>query len=321
VNFIFKIISVLTLITAIEQLQCGEQNVWQELYSIVVPGQNGKGGKKFIKHGVINTAKLSNYSTRRTKVDLGQDNCIQHFEEQYNRDPSAKSGNNMLFGVSQGTATLVNSLARKTHNQQEGTTKCLVLESVLGHGNSAIMHTLSNIPVLAYLPFARFWVPWLAKVFVFPTYKPHGKQVFSSAKKLSPNIPIVIMHDKNDPQLSINDARKTYCALKSRESDQNNVYLLEVEAPHGLGRHIDILRNNPVQQAALQVIYKKHGLPYKQNIDTANVDLTLYQPSVKEVRSRINKSSRLSFWIRSIVDTLAATAITGAVYLRYCQRP
>jgi len=319
-NHTWKIIALAIVVTITGKTQCSH------FHSIIVPGQNGEGGQNFSKDCVVNTRTKVNYGTldhrtHRGKVDFGQVNCIRRFEGEYGSDVDACSGNNILFGISQGAATLVNSLARKSHQEQEGMAKGLVLESALGHGNSAIMHRLSNKPRLAaitYLPFARIWIPWVAKLAAFPAYNPYGMQAISSAQQLSPNLPIIIMHDQHDPCLSINDARAFYCTLKSRKGDQHNVYLMELANQEGVGRHLDLLTGEPLHQKALQVIYKKHHLPYSDSYDSIDgIDLTPYQPSVKEVRARITKSTRCSFWTRNTIDILTATTIIGAVYLKY----
>jgi len=340
-NNMFSKLSIVVAAIAIGQIQGSEQNESQMLYSITMPGQNGMGGDTFRKNGVINTQDSSSYQSiganpfapadEKRKIDLGQDNCVNYFEQQLTQDQKARSGNNLFFGISQGTATLVNFLAKKSHAEQENTAKGLVLESVLGSGNSAILHTVSNVPVVTYLPFARFWAPWVAKPVVFPTYKPYGQQVFSSIKKISPNIPMVMMHDQNDPQLSVNDARQAY--INAKKAGHQRAYLMETNC--GEPRHFDLLGGNwgiekDVKKiAALQAIYKKEGLPFatttvKSRSETVDLtqminetDLTEYQPSVKDVQRRINRSTRLSFWTRNVIDTLAFAGIAGGIYYKY----
>lgn len=317
-NFVIKHSSIMMAFLVIGQLQCSEPEA-NKFFSIRLPGQNGLGGASFRNNGVINTKEVHDYESiganifaptaEKRKIDLGQDGCIRHFEEQYSQDPKARAGNNILFGVSQGTATLVNSLAQKTHAEQECTTKGLVLESVLGSGNSAILHTVSNVPIVTYLPLARFWASWVAKAVAFPNYKPYGKQVFSSIKKISPNIPIVMIHDQYDFQLSVDDARQAY--INARKAGHNRVYLMETR---GEPRHFDLFgdsydgddRKKDFQKiAALQAIYKKEGLPHITTTATNNLvngerdntfDLTPmiekanpadYQPSIGEVQTRI----------------------------------
>lgn len=186
-----------------------------------------------------------------------------------------------------GTATLVNWLAGKTFDEQERLVSCIVLESVLGYGNSAIFHTVETFAprITTFLPFARAWIPWAAKKIQFPLYNPFGKQLIYSAQRISPRIPVIIMHNRNDPQLSINDARKLYCVL--RKNDNDNVYLMEIEGSKWV--HLDILNGeNKIEKnkkiAVIQTIYKKHGLPYKQ-MDA--VDLKPFQPDNRYVQEKI----------------------------------
>lgn len=337
-NCRLKIMAIFMVAMTIGQMQGSSLNPDQEFYSILVPGQNGLGGDSFKNNGVINTENHSNFQSlgvnglgaAQRMIDLGQDNCVESFKSRLYHDGCAGNSKNLLFGVSQGTATLVNFLAKKTHAEQEAFTKGLVLESVLGSGNSAILHTVSNVPVVTYIPFARLWAPWVAKVFAFPYYKPYGQQVFSSIKKISPNIPVVMMHDVNDPQLSINDARQAY--VNAKKAGHNRVYLMETEN-NGEPRHFDLLGGDPLNDrpkniakiAALQAIYKKERLPFTKRTATNNSDeeagvtdfaskidqtnLAEYQPSVEVVQTRINNTSRLSFWTRNIIDAAAFVGI------------
>lgn len=185
-------------------------------YSIILPGQNGMGGESFQGFTIINTRQVKKFETLQDLrlIDLGQDNCISDFERQLNADEQEINTKLLLYGVSQGTATLLNWLSKKTHQEQEQQVGCLFLESILGSGNSAINHTIESCAKpLSYIPLSRYWLPLLAK-FQFPSYNPWGKQALTSAQKLSPKIPVIIMHNIHDKQLSINDARKLYCMLR-----------------------------------------------------------------------------------------------------------
>lgn len=310
-----------------------------EFHSIIMPGQNGAGGYSFKQNCIVNTPKtnfdLTNkthrFDTLRSRIDLGQGNCIHDFDRQYQQylkkirpgETSQAPKKTLLFGVSQGTATLTNWLAQKTHKEQKETTELLLLEGVLGSGNRGIMHTVeSAAPIVTYLPFARAWMPFLAKIF-FPTYNPFGKSALSSAKKLSPELPVVIMHNKGDKQLSINDARELYCTL--RESGNDNAYLIETD--NGAA-HFDILSpwyrqdGYPERQekiAALQAIYKKHGLPRVQDESEPTAELLqeTYQPSVQTVKDRIKATNGYKNVIRNVIDVAAGALALGAVWWKY----
>ena len=155
-----NVMLIMVSIITIEQAQCSELSTATNFYSILIPGQNGAGGYTFKKNKIVNTSTMTNYGSigiglcdaeERGKIDFGQDNCIKHFESQYQEDVNALYGNNILFCVSQGTATITNWLAKKSHAEQEQMVRGLVLESVLGSPRSAILHTASNIQILTGL--------------------------------------------------------------------------------------------------------------------------------------------------------------------------
>lgn len=314
-----------------------DQKHSDEFHSIIMPGMNGGGGNydnqgnvDFRDNHVVNTpsARTSCYTHLRSGIDMGQGNCIADFERQYNQDALARATNTarLFFGVSQGTATLTNWLAQKNHAEQEQAARLLVLEGVLGSGNHAIMHTVENRVwrPLTYFPFARAWIPLVAK-FAFPSYNPFGKQAISSAKKLSPNIPVVLMHNKGDTETTINDARKYYCTL--RESGHNNAYLVETDNGEA---HFNILANchqeygypeRGAKIAALQAIYKEHNLPIAADTSSGtprNPALAKsYQPSVQEVRQRISTTNGYKNIARNTIDIVSAALALGAIWWKY----
>ena len=302
----------------------------QEFHSIIMPGLNGGGGADHIDNNVVNTLNPSRYTPLKGwNIDLGQGNCIRDFERQFNQDTQAKNKQRLFFGISQGTATLTNWLAQKSHSEQEKAAKLLVLEGVLGSGNSAIMHNAHSYahPLITYLPFARAWIPFVAKVF-FPTYNPFGKQAICSAKKLSRKLPVVILHNKKDPETPINDAREYYCTL--REQGNNNAYLMEVD--NGAA-HFDVLsqdyrrdgfpgRNTKIE--ALQAIYRQHDLPTAPSSEATsggtpkNPELALqYQPSVQEVRHRISQTNGYKNFFRNSIDLVSSALILGGIWWKY----
>lgn len=301
-----------------------------EYYSVVMPGQNGAGGSTFAQNHVVNTQEenTSHYQTLRgPNIDLGQNNCIADFERQYSNDQKAKNKARLFYGVSQGTATLTNWLAQKTHKEQNETAKLLVLEGVLGSGNSGIQHTIASSPYAfaTYFPFARLWLPLATKVAAFRSYNPLGKTAIASAKKLSPQLPIVIMHNKGDKQLSINDAREYYCTL--REQGNNNAYLMETDNGNA---HFDVLSsyyrvdNYPERIAkiqALQAIYRQHNLPASSETsagDEKNPALAQqYQPTVQEVRQRISSTNGYKNILRNTIDILSGALILGSIWWKW----
>ena len=271
-----KKIAVALLVLVSGQMRAGEQ-LLNQCHSILVPGQNGCGGDSFLDNNVVNTGSFINFGTESdpSKIDFGQRNCVARFQEQYaqlNKATQAKQ--NIFYGVSQGTATLINWLTHKhddagkvvlrPHAEQEKIAQAVVLEAVLGSGNNAIMHYATQaMPAVSYLPLSRAWSPWVAKAIKYPSYKPYGQQMLSSIQHLSPNISAIMKYDRNDPETSPDDARQAY--INARKAKHNRVYLMETG--DGQQRHIDLLgcwgRAKQFEKiAALQAIYQKEGLPF-----------------------------------------------------------
>lgn len=264
-------------------------------HAIIMPGQNGLGGGSFVAKNIINT-EYTRFETNSEDIDFGQTHCIEYFSKQMGSfsqkiaplDREKKPQKVIFCGVSQGTATLLNWLARREHKEQESITGAIVLEAVLGTPSSAICHTVKNFkPMVSSIPGSRYWLPLAAK-FKFPSYNPYGINALESAEKISPNIPVIIMHNRTDQQLSINDARKLYCVLR-KKSDR--VYLIESNLR--IQAHIDILAHEGSESAlkkigAIQAIYKKYGLPYYSQIQLPH-DLSEFQPSIEEVQVRIEE--------------------------------
>ncbi|MFA6066634.1 MAG: hypothetical protein WC707_05640 [Candidatus Babeliaceae bacterium] len=310
-------------------------------YSIILPGLGetpGRGGFAFENYHIVNTSKdatvrFTTLASPWYKIDLGQDNCIQDFEKQLH-EPPYKNNKHYFYGISQGTATLFNWLGKMSHEEQEKNAHCLVLESVLGSGDSAILHTIESAASLkneqmpytvrfilslatstTYFPFARAWLPLAAKI-AFPTYNPFGKQAVTSAKKISPNIPVIIMHNHADPQLSINDAREVYCSL--RENGHKGAYLFEIECTEPA--HVSILhydKNIEKSILSLQAIYRKHKLPYREIEGIDKIELEGFKPSAQEVRKKIYDSTWKKRWIRNTIDITATGMLVGYLAYRY----
>ncbi|MGC2310952.1 MAG: hypothetical protein WA432_04995 [Candidatus Babeliaceae bacterium] len=101
------------------------------------------------------------------------------------------------------------------------------------------------------------------------------------------------MHNVDDIQLSINDARQLYCIL--RKNHNENVYLFETNADKA---HINILNYDNEEEkirkiAAIQTIYKKHGLPHHE---MGEVNLQQFQPSIEDIQQKIDESTGKSFF-------------------------
>lgn len=231
-----------------------------------IPGQNGSGCEFEHVSEMFGDDGYVDVSTPLLTADLGQNRCLKFLREALDRHPNDK--NIIAYAVSQGTATVLNHLA-ETKDQR---IKCVVLQAPLVSGNSAILHTLGgplmNFPRLAKLPFAHYWIPYLAKI-LFPFYWPAGKQPIKSIQKIDRRVPIVIVHAKDDPQLPYAGACALYYGLRSQGRD--NVYFMGKDG----NRHMWLL--NEHDKPAIDAILARHGLR-QQTAQLAAVDLSRYQP-------------------------------------------
>lgn len=252
---------------------------------LVIPGQNGMGGQNvptvlpyFSQH---NRKHL--IPTPLQNPDFGQTTCQNYLKEALDslKDTDVIHNNDhlILHGSSQGTATTINYAANNPKN-----IKALILESVMLTGNSAIFHTVDNmmIPESCDLPDSSYYpLSYTAKV-MYPSYSPTGEQPINNIDKLPNNLPIIILHDTQDFQLSFKDAQALYAYLTSVRQNEN-VYLFAQESQRG--EHINLLKENNTQEiSAINTILQLHGLlPFDRDLKIINkiINLEKYQPEVQ----------------------------------------
>ena len=202
-----------------------------------VPGQNGLGSSpsyvaKVLGIPLSSVKKVSTPQGLLDSPDLGQGVCIGHLK----RIVEQEENQVIIHATSQGTATTLNYIASLSPAEQSKI-KAIILEATLASGNSAIMHTvtgpLMGCQSIGKIPGSGYLIPYVAKA-NFPRYWPAGKQPIKSLDSISKNIPIILMHSKEDPQLSFDDARALYHGL--RNHGNSSVYFVPFEG----WRHIEI---------------------------------------------------------------------------------
>jgi hypothetical protein len=241
------------------------------LHVYAIPGQNGLGSEQSYIKGILGNRVVITAIETPENPDLGQETCIKPL-----RDALAtmkKDEKTIIYATSQGAASALNRWAEDTNYQ----IKAMILEAPLVSGNSAILHTLKgplmNLPTIASLPFAYYWIPYFAKI-LYPRYWPAGKQPIKAVEDMPiNNIPIILIHSKNDPQLSYDDTCALYCGL--RAYGNKNVYL--ISKPNMA--HINIISEN-ADKRIIQNILKKHGLlSDDKDEEGTTYDLSSYQPN------------------------------------------
>jgi len=282
---------------------------------LVIPGQNGMGGQnvdKVLPYFARNNLRHF-IPTPLQKPDFGQTNCLTFLSDEIGllKYYSTIKDNDhiILHGSSQGTATTINYAAHNPDN-----IKALILESVMLTGNSAIFHTVDNmmIPEQCDLPESSYYtLPYVAKS-SFPNYAPTGEQPINNIDNLPTDLPIIILHDTKDFQLSFKDAQALYAYL-TEVKHNNNVYLFAQESPKG--KHINLLTIDDMEEiCAIETILRLHNLlPFNHN--QIVVDLKKYQPAVQQewldhFEAMHNKEQNLE----CVDSSLKTTGISAALY-------
>jgi hypothetical protein len=281
----------------------------KDIHFVVVPGQNGCGGEEAISNNIINPYDDNYVVKAKTpeemeRIDLGQKNCIDDFIETLEEN-NLFDKNIVIHATSQGTATILNWLGKYPPCTN---VKAVILEAVLESGNSAIKHTISG--PFSPVPYAASSIPesslgYSAKIAIFPAYSPSGMQALKSVESIPTNIPIIIIHSKDDSQLPYDGAFRIYSLL--REYGNDNVYFFSKEG----SVHLNILSlyYDKEKINAINAIFAYHNLPHNRELaknytDTNGSDFSQYQPEpslpkeswilapLEKVRNWLNSSSK-----------------------------
>lgn len=308
-----------------------------ELLALVVKGQQGKGGESFKETHIVNDAchRIDlKIPYRYFTCDLGQENCIKNIAQQIKENCLFFQSKAVIgFGCSQGTAALMGYVVQQERHIQEDTFKLLFLEAALALGNQAIEHSVvrtTKMPWVSYLPYVRLWLTMGAKCLLFPSYNPLGTQLIDRIEKLSPNIPVIVLHSAHDHLTPLYGALQLYCRLREHG---NPVYLFETHTaiPESANRHrhlnsllLDQEKERKI--AAIQAVYKKYGLPYEASILDDFVQKNMlseqelcasYQPCIVSIKERIDKAVTLRGYLRNCIDYGTTLTILCLIYLGY----
>lgn len=254
-------------VQGMQKMENNNKTDTQPLVVYTIPGIDGSGsGADYVKKVLGSNIKIVKVGTPDFLTDLGQYFCSRYLTDALQKE----SREGIVYATSQGTATALNYPDEKI--------QALILESVLASGNSAICHRangpLINMPFLKYIPFSYYWVPYLATFYCLG-YRPAGKQPIKSLDALCKNIPIIIVHSKEDFQLSYNDACAVYYGL--RLNGNKNVYLIISKKE---GSHTNILEDSEREKTIIRQILQEHGLLRDSGLeeDLEELNLSEFQP-------------------------------------------
>ena len=250
----------LLLVSALNGMETDDQE--KPLKVFVIPGQNQTGLEPYyvVEYTGISSERIQRVTTPYpVPVDSGQSDCMQELENALQDN----KGKFIVYANSQGTATALNFFPQ--HPEHADKCKGMVLESVLGSGNSVIYHTITSpifgFPKLKGIPGLYYLAPYFAKI-ALSHNSPVGDQPIKSVANLNIDGPIIIVHSKKDPQLSYKDACAIYYALRK---NGKNAYLISKEG----AEHIDILGYD----TTVKNILRQHGIiPKKEEDDDEKED-------------------------------------------------
>ncbi len=276
-----------------------------------IPGVNGRGSEAEYVRNLIGDASLSCHAVPTPSLfpDLGQARCQSYLHDALQR--TSHTDHVIIHATSQGTATALNYLLQVDKGKR---IKALILEAPLVTGNSAIIHTikgpLMNLPGLAALPFSYYWLPYCAKA-QFPLYWPSGKQPIKAVNSTSDvsDIPIILIHSQDDPQLSYDDACALYHGLRKKN---NNVYLISKEGR----KHLNIIKD-PHEQEVIRTILQKHHL--LENT-AKQADLTVYQPdpaNFQKLYDELLLKEKKHLYVTCALLTVGAAVVCRQLYAFY----
>ncbi|MDR3646080.1 MAG: hypothetical protein P4L22_00905 [Candidatus Babeliales bacterium] len=230
------------------------------------------------------------------KTCLGQEADVQVLTDSLQHAGEQCNNNVVGAGVSKGASTWINAAAQ-AHNINK--IKALVLESPFASANEMIY----KVTYLEYIPGHEYIAKIIGKWFL-PSYDFDGMQPIDSIKNIAnKNLPIFIIHSKQDTLISINHSRRLY--LEFLKCGFKHVYLIETET----GQHSNLFTDqangwSSTFESKVKCFYndlKIKLLGYSDN------DLSKNQPSFMEVNNRIikdhdNKPAISRFIIKTLLS-------------------
>lgn len=159
--------------------------------------------------------------------------------------------------------------------------RALVLDTPCADVNEVIC----NATYFNYIPGGKFIIKTISKL-ALGFYNPKGKQPIDAIQNIhDKNLPIFIIHSKEDNVFSINESRKLY--LEFLRLKFKNVYLIEVN--HGNHRQILNSISYRIYQQTIHQFYKKFNIPYNIQLTELirHINLAKYQPDAETVIERM----------------------------------
>lgn len=214
---------------------------------------------------------------------------LTHLAQRDDIDQLLKAINNAAnqmvigFGVSRGAATWITTLGTKQVAKKVG---CLVLESPFSSMKNVMLFQVIHFILEAIRPLFPSIDPehhasMIMKNF-FTSYQMDGIQPIDAIENISKDIPILLVHSKEDAIIPINNSRHLYNKL--RESGHTKIFLLELDH----GKHASLLKGPQglLYARVVHAFFKHWNIPYDP-ILAAGINLDEYQPAISMVHKNL----------------------------------
>lgn len=191
------------------------------------------------------------------------------------------------FGVSRGAATWITTLGTKPVAKQIA---CLVLESPFSSMKHVMLFQVIHFILESIKPLFPSIDPehhasMIMKTF-FTSYEMDGIQPIDAIHNISNNIPILLVHSKEDTIIPIDNSRHLYNKL--RQAGHEKTFLLELDR----GKHATLLKGPQglLYARVVHAFFKHYNIPYDPAL-AANINLDEYQPTIGAVIENIQNGT------------------------------
>jgi predicted esterase len=219
------------------------------------------------------------------KVNLGQNLDMHTLIEAYEELERSGDQDIVLVGVSRGAVTILNTVALKKWDDR---LKAIIVESPYDTLQNVAHHVLKQ----KYIG----WIPGSNRLALkmlntkFPMIDLNGIMPISCVKDIPKNLPIFLVHSRNDAVIPPQSSRALYIALV--ESGHTNVYYLEMAG----GEHARLIvgPEGELYQNIIHAFYKRFGLPHNSHYAReAHTLLDYCKPNVQTVKKLLKQNRSL----------------------------
>lgn len=188
------------------------------------------------------------------KVNLAQDNDLKTLKmahDEFLAQKENKPDKVVCMGLSRGGAAILNYAATHPNN-----IKALVVEAPFDKLKN-VLHELAD-------RYGLGWIPGFKRLFrniifsKYPSYDKNGKHPISLVHQIPKNIPILIVHSKEDELISYKSSQRLFHKL--RKHGHKDVYLLILNKGKHAKYHLG--DDSEKYQETVHAFYKRYGIPY-----------------------------------------------------------